>query len=140
MEDEILAEAEFSGSIDVWTEYLCVRKLFDGRVEISSKSNEVLALYYNYDGMDVVWPDGYDPLADSDGSEGILPLMINGVKVFGVDGDAVIGESLAPHSDDSVIRLSKGQIKEARDWLEDYGWTRKDGFKDAWNRVVEFLS
>ncbi len=93
---EILADQEFSGFLDAWWEYLCLRRLPDGRVEVSSRSRELLG-YENQWFGDPVWPEGYDP---EDDDRDVLPVTVGGKAVFGRDGCGVVGEDLLPHSDD----------------------------------------
>jgi hypothetical protein len=137
MSYRVLLSAPFHGSIDAWTEHLCLETLPDGRIEISSRSAEVLMGPDWADG-DVVWPEGYDPESD-DGSDA-LPLTVGGKAVAGRDGDYIVGEDLRPHSDDSIARFSLGQITDAFSWLQNYGWTTKPGFADAWTLIQEAFS
>ena len=48
--DVILGPLEFSGRIDAWTEYLCMERLADGSLELSSRAPELLG-YEGYASM-----------------------------------------------------------------------------------------
>jgi hypothetical protein len=137
MSYRVLLSAQFHGSIDAWTEHLCLETLSDGCIEISSRSAEVLMGPDWADG-DVVWPKGYDPESD-DGSD-VLPLTVGGKAVAGRDGDYIVGEDLRPHSDDSIARFSLGQVADAFSWLQHYGWAIRPGFADAWTVIQEAFS
>ena len=73
MSYRVLLSAQFHGSMDAWTEHLCLETVSDGRIELSSRSPEVLMSPDWADG-DVIWPEGYDPESD-DGSD-VLPLTV----------------------------------------------------------------
>lgn len=120
----VLAKAEFCGAIDCWTEFLCLQENPDGTITLSSCSRKMLAEARDY--------------SDEDGEQS-LPEYIDGERVWGVDGDFVVGEQLVPHSDDAVVILSHGDVEEARVWLEDRGWRNKDGFSSAWAEIKRSL-
>ena len=40
---EILLSAEFSGAVDVWTEWLCMQQHRNGKITLSSRGHEYLA-------------------------------------------------------------------------------------------------
>jgi hypothetical protein len=89
---EILGEIECSGLKDSWREYLCLERLPDGGVELSSRSYELLG-YEDWWAGEVVWPDGYGPDAHKDeenaddADEDVLPLSVGGKPVMGRDGN-----------------------------------------------------
>lgn len=136
----VLLAAEFSGRLDTWTEHLCIAVEPDGTVVLSSCCRELLMYEGRADG-EVLWPEGHEPdPEDEDREDDILPLSIGGIPVFGRDGCAIVGEQLLPYSDDSLIRLRLGEIRAAREWLEDYGWANQTGFEFAWQRIRKILS
>jgi hypothetical protein len=90
---EILGSLEFSGAIDIWTKYLCLKRLPDGGVDLSSRSFELLAYGIEWFG-EPVWPEGHD-----DADRGILPFLLGGKPVRGRDGDGIVGNELFPHND-----------------------------------------
>lgn len=133
--DVILGPLEFSGAIDAWTEYLCIERLADGSLELSSRCNELLG-YGRWRDGEVVWPDGYNPDADED----VLPLTVGGKTVLGRDGDYIVGRKLVPRSDDAFAVFGPGQSEDARGWLEDYGWSRAPDFEAAMEKIKNALS
>jgi hypothetical protein len=135
----ILGPFEFHGATDSWTEYLCIEKLADGSLELSSRSNELLG-YGDWWLGEVVWPEGYSPDAnDPDGDEDVLPLSVGGRTVWRRNGDGIVGHELVPHSDDAVAVFQPGQSQEARGWLEGYGWSRAPNFEAAMEKINEAL-
>jgi hypothetical protein len=131
----ILGSLEFHGMIDAWTEYLCMEKLADGTVELSSRSRELLG-YNDWWLGEVVWPEGYN-LDDNDG--GVLPLTVAGKSVWGKDGDGIVGHDLVPHQDGAVAVFRSGQSADCRAWLEEYGWSRAPNFEAAMKKITETL-
>lgn len=121
--------------IDAWTEYLCMERLSDGTVELSSRSRELLG-YDDWWLGAVVWPEWYN-LDDNDG--GVLPLSVAGKLVWGQDGDGIVGHDLVPHDDGAVAVFQPGRCQEARVWLEDYGWSRAPNFEAAMEKITEAL-
>ena len=136
MSYRVVLKSEFHGSIDAWTEYLCLEILPDRRVTITSRSAEPL-MGGGWEAGEVVWPEGYDPEND-DGDT--LPISVGGKTVAGRDGDFLVGEELLPHSDDATVTFSPGQQAAARSWLENYGWSKRPGFREAWLEIEATLS
>jgi hypothetical protein len=121
---QVLAEAEFNGAVDCWTEFLCLQQSPDDTITLSSCSRTVLAEAHDY---------------SNEEGEIELPEHINGERVWGIDGDFVVGEQLVPHSDDAVIVLSRGNVEEARAWLEERGWHDRAQFPAAWAVIEEAM-
>ncbi len=136
MSYRILLEGEFHGAIDAWTEYLCLEIMPGGRVTITSRSAELL-MGEGWEAGEAVWPQGYDPESD-DGET--LPISVGGKTVAGRDGDFLVGEELVPHSGDATTTFSPGQQTAARSWLENYGWSERAGFREAWLEIDAALS
>jgi hypothetical protein len=136
---EILGSVEFSGFTDTWTEYLCLKRLPDGGVELSSRSCELLGYGGTWWSGEPVWPEGYDPDAD-DADEDVLPLSVGGKLVRGRDGDGIVGDDLLPHDDGAVVTFRYGELEDARRWLQERGWTRAPDFKDAMKKIKDALS
>jgi hypothetical protein len=137
---EVLGALQFSGFTDAWTEYLCLERLADGGVELSSRSFELLGYGRDWFG-EPVWPEGYDPDAD-DADQDILPLSVGGKFVKERDGDATRGHELVPHNynDDAVATFRRGEFEEALNWLEGYGWTKAPDFDAAMKEIKDALS
>ena len=70
MSYRVVLKSEFHGSIDAWTESLCLEILPDGRVAITSRSAEPL-MGEGWEAGEVVWPEGYDPEDDGDRDFGL---------------------------------------------------------------------
>jgi hypothetical protein len=121
---QVLAEAEFNGAVDCWTEFLCLQENPDATVTLSSCSRTVLAEAHDF---------------SNEEGEMELPEHINGERVWGIDGDFVVGEQLVPHNDDAVIILSRGDVEEARAWLEERGWHDRAQFPAAWAVIEEAM-
>ena len=135
---EVLGSLQFSGFTDAWTEYLCLERLADGGVELSSRSFELVGYGRDWFG-EPVWPEGYDPDAD-DADQDVLPLSVGGKLVTGRDGDAIQGEELVPHDDEAIVTFRRGEFQDAREWLEGRGWTKASNFEDALKKIKEALS
>jgi hypothetical protein len=131
----ILGPLEFHGAIDARAEYLCVERLADGSLELSSRSRELLGYSGDWFG-EPVWPEECNPDLDEDA----LPLTVGGKSVSGRDGDGVVGHELAPHTDEAVAVFRPGQSQEARVWLEDYGWSRAPNFEAAMEKINIWVS
>jgi hypothetical protein len=123
----VLLSGEFHGAVDAWTEHLCLEVRTDGRVELSSRSRELL-MGYGWEAGEVVWPEGYDP---EHADNGVLPLSVGGKAVAGTSGDFIVGENLVPHVGGSTAVFDHGQTEDARSWLASYGWWGKPGIEDA---------
>ncbi len=132
---EIVATYEFSGAIDTWREHLCLDRRPDGRLEVSSRSRELLGYEGQWFG-DPVWPEGYDPDGDD---HDVLPIPVGGKRVLGRDGCGVVGQDLLPHSDDSVAVFDPGKVAEAEHWLRSYGWGSCPDFEMIMRRLREGL-
>ena len=139
---EILGSLEFSGFTDAWTEYLCLERLPDDGVELSSRSYELLGYGRTWWDGEPVWPEGYDPDADdaNDADEGILPVSVGGKLVRGRDGDGTVGHELVPHDDDALVTFRHGEFEEALSWLEGYGWTKVPNFEAVAEKIKDALS
>ena len=121
---EVLAADEFHGFLDSWTEYLCLEEHGDGSISLSSRSREYLAERSEY--------------VDEDDKEHI-PAEIDGQRVWGCDGDYIVGENLLPRDDDAEITVARGEFDKAREWLEERGWQKSKDFKQAWARILKAL-
>jgi hypothetical protein len=124
-EPEILLMAEFSGILDAWSEFLCIERNADGTVTLSSRSHPALAEVAKF--MD-------------DEGEVHLPEAIDGVRVGGYEGDYVVGEDLLPNGDEAEITLPVGAETEAKEWLAERGWDKKEGYETAWRQISSVLS
>jgi hypothetical protein len=122
---EILLVAEFSGALDAWPEHLCIERNTDGTITLSSRSRAIIGEVSQY--------------MDDDG-EVILPEAIDGQRVFGYDGEYVIGEELLPVDDEAEITLTVGAEADAKKWLAERGWNKKEGFETAWKQIAAALS
>lgn len=125
---------------DSWTEHLCLQRIDRGSIELSIRAREVLAHLSELDG-DVIWPEGYDP----DGREEVdddevLPLSIDGKRVWGRDGEILLGSDLVPINDTATARFALGEIDAARTWLERANWQRVQGFDAAWLEISETIA
>jgi hypothetical protein len=69
----ILGPLEFHGAIDAWTEYLCMERLPDGSLELSSRSRELLGYGHDWWLGEVVWPAGHNP---DENEDGVLPSLL----------------------------------------------------------------
>jgi hypothetical protein len=148
-EDEIIAEVEMSGILDVWIECLCMRVNPDGSVTLASKTPETLGYEGDFHGA-VVWPDGsepegYDPENNSyefdpELEEPPLPVSIAGKKVASFEDGNYLGEELLLVGDDAIANFAPGEAGRAREWvLEYYGdWFAKER-PDALDKIERVL-
>ena len=90
---EILGSVEFSGCLDAWTECLCLKRLPDGGIELSSRRFVLLRYEGEWFGKPVVWPEGYDADVD-DADQDVLPISVGGTLVRGRDGCGIVGNEL----------------------------------------------
>jgi hypothetical protein len=121
---EYLAEKEFSGGVDGWTETLCLELSSDGGCILSSCSHEVVAYVYD--------------LPTNEDDEWQIPDTIRDKQVWR-DGDFLVSELLTPHSDDSVAEFAQGEAKDALTWLAEYGWRKVKEWPAIERRVREAL-
>jgi hypothetical protein len=132
----ILGPIEFHGRLDTWNEYLCMERLEDGRLELSSRRRVLLGYENSWFG-EVVWPEGHDP----DQNEGdILPVTVDGTAVWGRDGSGIVGHELVSYGDEAVRVFRLGESEDARVWLGDYGWARAANFEAAMEMIKAALS
>jgi hypothetical protein len=135
---EILGSFRFSGFTDSWTEYLCLKRLPNDGVELSSRSYELIGYGSTWWDGEPVWPEGYDPDAD-DADQDVLPVSVGGKLVTGRDGDAIQGEKLVPHDDDAIVTFRQGEFEDALRWLEDRGWARAPNFEAMTKQIKDAL-
>ena len=86
---EVLTAGDFYGSVDSWTEYLCLARNADGSITLSNRSREILAEAARYRERDR------------------LPATIRGKEVSRIDGDFVVGKRLLLHDADAGSRFRK---------------------------------
>ena len=133
----ILGPFEFHGGMDAWSEYLCMERMPDGSLELSSRSRELLGYGVDWRLGEVVWQESYNP----DENEGCdLPLTVAGKAVWVRDGHGVVGRKLVPHTDEAVAVFRPSQCRDARAWLEEYGWSRAPNFETAMEMINAALS
>jgi hypothetical protein len=136
---EILGSLEFSGRLDAWTECLCLKRLPDGGIELSSRRFVLLRYEGEWFGEPVVWPEGHDPDAD-DADQDVLPISVGGTLVRGRDGCGIVGNELLDPFHDAVATFGQGEFEEALSWLEDYGWTKAPNFEAMAKKIKDALS
>ena len=73
---------------------------------------------------------------DEDGEEH-LPDEIDGERVWGCEGEFMVGESLVPHDDDAQITVGPGDADKALEWLRTRGWNVAKDFDQAWARILQ---
>lgn len=137
----VLLSRAVSTPADSWTEHLCLQCI-DGRgIELSIRAQEVLADLSALEG-DVVWPEGCDPGAchEVDADNDLLPLSIDGKRVWGRDGDVLLGRELVPITDTTSARFALGEIEAAQTWLERADWQRVQGYDAAWLKISEAIA
>ena len=125
---------------DGWTEHLCLQRVDRHSIELSIRAREVLAHVSELDG-DVIWPEGYD----FDGREEVdddevLPLSIDGKRVWGRDGEILLGSDLVPINDTATARFAAGEVDAAQEWLGQSDWRRTQGFDAAWREIVDAIA
>ena len=121
---EILTSATFWGFTDQWAEYLCIEREGNGGVTLTSRSRQVLAEVGQY--------------IDEEG-ELKLPSKIEGKKVWGIEGDFVLGESLVLHDGTSTITVQPGDTQLAADWLAERKWDTEPDFEEVWTVICAAL-
>jgi hypothetical protein len=118
---EVLTAGDFYGSVDRWTEYLCLARNADGSITLSSRSREILAEAPRYR------------------ERGWLPTAIRRRAVWGLDGDYVVGTRLLLHDGDAEITLRQNQFDVAAEWLIRRKWHLQHQFGRAWARIRSAL-
>jgi hypothetical protein len=118
---EVLITGDFYGSVDSWTEYLCLARNADGSITLSSRSREILAEAARCRQRDV------------------LPARIGRKAVWGFDGDYVVGKRLLLHDADAEITVSQHQFDVAAEWLIRRKWNLQHQFGRAWARIRSAL-
>jgi hypothetical protein len=118
---EVLIAGDFYGSVDTWTEYLCLARNADGSITLSSRSREILAEAAPY--MERGW----------------LPETIRGKEVEGYDGDYVVGTRLLLHDGEAEITVAQNQFDVAAGWLVSRKWNLQHQFGRAWARIRSAL-
>ena len=118
---EVLITGEFYGSVDSWTEYLCLARNGDGSITLSSRSREILAEAAKYR------------------KRGWLPTTIRRKEVSGFDGDYVVGKRLLLHDGEAEITVCQNQFDVAAEWLIRRKWNLQDQFGKAWARIRSAL-
>jgi hypothetical protein len=114
---EILITGEFYGSVDSWTEYLCVARNADGSITLSSRSREVLAEAAKYR------------------QRGWLPATIRRKEVEGYDGDYVVGKRLFLQDGKAEVTVRQNQFDVAVEWLMRRKWHSQAQFEEAWAQI-----
>jgi hypothetical protein len=118
---EILITGEFYGSVDSWTEYLCLARNADGSITLNSRSREILAEAGKYR------------------ERGWLPATIRRKEVEGYDGDYVVGKRLLLHDAEAEITVRQNQFDVAAAWLISRKWNLQDQIGRAWARIRSAL-
>ena len=135
----ILLDRQVSTPADSWTEYLCLDKSDAENIELSTRAREGLAHISALDD-DVVWPEGYDPEHSEENDDDVLPVSIGGKRVWGCEGEILLGCDLVPITDTASAQFTAGEIEAAQAWLEHAGWRRARGFEAAWLKVCEAIA
>lgn len=104
----IIATRESYNMLSNYTEYLCLDytvkgnyKLFQGRYEWLGYSSD----FY-----------------DDDKDDFVLPPVIDGKKVVGIEDDFVVGGELEVFNDDLVVSFDNNSLDAAISWLKMTGW------------------
>jgi hypothetical protein len=118
---EVLVAGEFYGSVDSWTEYLCLARNADGSIALSSGSREILAEAARYRERDR------------------LPATIRRKEGEVYDGDYVVGKRLLLHDGDAGITVAQNQFDLAAEWLISRKWNLQPQFGRAWARIRSAL-
>lgn len=110
-ENTLLIDTRFANSmIDEWNEYLILVSHDDGTFELGIAQFEVLGEVNDF--------------TDEDNLE--LPEEIDGIKVFGSEGDYVLGGFLTlEHTQYSTFKFSFFEKSDVREWLSSEGWSSK---------------
>jgi hypothetical protein len=114
---DVLLKGEFYGSVDFWTEYLCLARNADGGITLSSRSREILAEAASYK------------------ERGRLPWTIRRKHVWGFDGDYVVGKKLLPNDGTAELTVLQDQFDVAVGWLMRRRWHRQAQFGEAWAQI-----
>ena len=114
---EVLISGEFSSAHGSWTEYLCMARNPDGSITLTSRSREILAE------------------AAECRKNGWVPATIGRKRVWGFDGDYVVGPELLPHDAGAKVTVLRNQFGVAAEWLIGRKWDRQPEFGEAWARI-----
>lgn len=111
MKVDIISSRERSSMVSSWTEYLCLTggitkrfKLFTGR----------------YEGLDEAM-NYYDEEKD----DFVLPAVIAGKRVHGIEDEAVVGGDLGYYGDDDSVEFDSLDDSDLLDWLRRQKWTKQ---------------
>jgi hypothetical protein len=96
-----------------------------GSVTLTSRSREILAEAARY--------------VDDYGQDKNLPDTISRKKVWGIDGDCVVGEKLLPHDGTAEITVTAYDTGLAARWLAERKWDQQPDFEEAWTRICAAL-
>ena len=115
-----LEERETFGSIDSWTEYLCLEKLNLG-YELTIRGYEILAHIYDFE--------------DEDGNVRI-PKEIDGVKVSHCDSEYVCGSNLVMRSEEEgSVKFNNANEDEVFSWLQSVDWFHENIISEIKNLI-----
>lgn len=111
MKVDIISSRKGSSMVSSWTEYLCLTggitkrfKLFTGR----------------YEGLDEAM-NYYDEEKD----DFVLPAVIAGKRVHGIEDEAVVGGDLGYYGDDDSVEFDGLEDSDLLDWLRRQKWTKQ---------------
>ena len=120
---KILAVRTGSGMTSNWKEYLCLTygdqqeyKIFEGRYNGLAEARE----FY-----------------DDEAEEYELPEFIGRDKVFGVEGNYVVGGELTYFSDEQAVEFHLPGDQNLTSWLEEFRWSAEWGQSGA--RSIRFI-